>query len=494
MATYQKIGRYELLSKLATGGMGEIFLARLAGEGGFEKLIVLKRLLPELVASEHFVAMFLDEARIAAKLSHPNVCEVYELGNVDGQYFIAMQYLEGVPFTEAMRREDAGDEDEFLSLVASALQQACEGLHHAHELTGADGELLQVVHRDVSPSNLFVTTDGQTKVLDFGIAKARGATSQTEQGMIKGKYAYMSPEQVRGEQLDQRSDVFALGIVLFEAITGTRLFKRDSDYLVAKAILEEPIPRADAVRSTVPEALADVTARALARDRDERVASARELGAAVAAAVEPMPTVEVGAVVRRRFAGELSSKRAEYEAASALAEAATLPREAPTRYIGPPRTAARRRGIAVALFGLVAVAAVAAVWTMRAGDATPAKSPPVARPSIAADAGTRPVVTAITFDASPPPTADATAAPHKRADREPPKTQPPPKNGFISIDSDPYATIYVDDRRAGITPLIEHSARAGRRRVRAVLKSGREKEFHIDVEPGKVAPAQQLSW
>jgi serine/threonine-protein kinase len=494
LATYQKIGRYELLSKLATGGMGEIFLARLAGEGGFEKLIVLKRLLPELVASEHFVAMFLDEARIAAKLSHPNVCEVYELGNVDGQYFIAMQYLEGVPFTEAMRRDDAGDETTFLTLVASSLQQACEGLHHAHELTGTDGELLQLVHRDVSPSNLFVTTDGQTKVLDFGIAKARGATSQTEQGMIKGKYAYMSPEQVRGEELDRRSDVFALGIVLFEAITGTRLFKRDSDYLVAKAILEEPIPRADAVRSTVPEALADVTARALARDRDERWASARELGAAVAAALEPMPAVEIGAVVRRRFADELSTKRAEYEAASALAEAATLPLEAPTRYIGPPRTASRRRGLAVALFGLVAIAAVAAVWAMRAGNAKPAEPLLVATAPVTVDAGTRPVVTAIAFDAAPARTIDAAAAPRKRAGTEPPRKAPPPKRGFISIDSDPYATIYVDGRRAGVTPLIEHSVRAGRRRVRAVLKSGREKRFHIDVEPGKVAPGLQLSW
>ena len=213
-----RLGRYELVARLATGGMGEIFLARLSGEGGFERRVVVKRLLPELVPAGQYVQMFLDEARLAARLTHPNVCEVHELGVDQGQYFIVMPYLEGVPFSRVMRRQ--GDARAHLRLVAGALAQACTGLHHAHELTDDAGVPIGVVHRDVSPSNLFVTADGVVKVLDFGIAKARIATSVTEKGMLKGKLAYMSPEQLGDGPIDRRSDVFCLGIVLHEALTG----------------------------------------------------------------------------------------------------------------------------------------------------------------------------------------------------------------------------------------------------------------------------------
>src|SRR5688500_163675 len=267
-----RLGRYQLLGRLATGGMGEIHLARLDGDGGFEKLVVVKRLLPELVASPQYVAMFLDEARLVAKLSHPNVCEVYEVGRDGHEYFLAMPYLEGVSLADLLGRPRDHDRPKHLRFVAGLIAQAAEGLHHAHELRGKDGEPLGLVHRDVSPSNLIATTAGVVKVLDFGIAKVRGATARTEVGTIKGKYAYMSPEQVRGDELDRRSDVFALGAIAWELATGKRLFKRPSDFLSAKAILEEPIPRADEADTRVPRALADVIARALERDRDARPA------------------------------------------------------------------------------------------------------------------------------------------------------------------------------------------------------------------------------
>src|SRR5690349_6346582 len=264
--------------------MAEIHLARLAGEAGFEKTVVLKRLLPELVASKAFVAMFLDEGKLVAKLDHPNVCEVHELGRDGAEYFLVMPYLDGVPASDFIARPRDPDRIAQLRVAAGIIVQACAGLHHAHELKGEDGNLLGLVHRDVSPSNLFVTTAGVVKVLDFGIAKVRGAI-ETEVGTIKGKTQYMAPEQLLGEPLDRRCDVFALGIVLFELATHQRLFKRPSDYLSARAILEDPIPRADAIDPAMPRALADVIARALSRSPDDRFADARELGRAIEAAM-----------------------------------------------------------------------------------------------------------------------------------------------------------------------------------------------------------------
>jgi serine/threonine-protein kinase len=504
------LGRYQLIAKLASGGMGEIFLARLAAEGGFEKLIVLKRLLPALVASEHFVSMFLDEARIAAKLSHTNVCEVHELGRDGAQYFIAMQYLEGVPLTQAMPRPEGGDEATHLRLVAGLVQQACEGLHHAHEQTDADGQPLGVVHRDVSPSNLFVTAEGVVKVLDFGIAKARGATSQTEQGMIKGKYSYMSPEQVRGDALDRRSDVFALGIVSYEAVTGVRLFKRASDYLVAKAILEEPIPRADEARPGVPKPVADAIARALDRDIQQRHPTARALGAALAEAVRdiggPMTPTEIAAEVERRFDAELGVQRARYAEASALAEAATqsYPRVAapkpaaiatrPTVYARPtPRERAMSGGWLGAVLLIASVVAAGAVgwWAWRATSPRETSTLPipnrdpttvVARPLAAPDAAPLPP------DASPVGPPDAAPATQ-------PRPRPALKYGYISIESKPWwAKIYVDGDYAGQTPLIRHRVRAGRRKIRAVTEDGRKRTFDLDVPANNSAPPQNLTW
>ncbi|MCW5806969.1 MAG: serine/threonine protein kinase, partial [Deltaproteobacteria bacterium] len=279
-----RLGRYELVGHLATGGMAEIHLARLAGEGGFSKLLVVKRLLPELVASPAYVSMFLDEGKLVARLDHPNICEVFELGRDGAEYFLAMPYLDGVPVHELIARPREPDRAAELRVAAAILVQACAGLHHAHELRDADGGPAGLVHRDVSPSNLFVTTAGLVKVLDFGVAKVRGA-AETEVGTVKGKSQYMAPEQVLGEPLDRRCDVFALGIVAFELATHQRLFKRPSDYLAARAILEEPIPRADAVDPAVPAAFAAAIATALARDPAARFPTTRAFADAIAAAV-----------------------------------------------------------------------------------------------------------------------------------------------------------------------------------------------------------------
>ena len=281
-------GKYSLIAKLATGGMGEIFLARLSGMAGFEKLVVIKRLLPHLAEDSHFVTMLLDEARIAARLSHPNVCQVYDLGEVDGQYYIAMEYLEGVPISQMLERARGQDDLLDLRMASALLAQSCEGLHHAHELKDKQGVDIGLVHRDVSPSNLFLTTTGVVKVLDFGVAKSQDALARTHTGALKGKYAYMSPEQVLTHPVDRRSDIFSLGIVLFELLTARRLFWRDSEYKMFQAIAEDDIPSVNMFRPEVPEAITRVVECALSRDPGARYPHAKALAEDLARAVAPL--------------------------------------------------------------------------------------------------------------------------------------------------------------------------------------------------------------
>ncbi len=306
-------GKYSLVAKLATGGMAEIFLARLSGVAGFEKLVCIKRILPHLAKDQNLVGMFLAEAKIAAAISHHNVCQVFELGEIDGRYFIAMEYLEGVPFS-CFRRRDMYPAAPDSRLVASLGMQACEGLHHAHQLKRSDGSLLEVVHRDVSANNLFATVDGIVKVLDFGIAKVQDASVRTSTGSVKGTYAYMAPEQLRGEKLDRRTDVFAVGIVLWELFARKHLFKRETDFLTFQAITTDPIPDVAEFRPDVPPQLTAVIAKALSRNRDERYPSARalgeELGRAVGSLGGPLTASELSEVIAHSFESRLADQRA----------------------------------------------------------------------------------------------------------------------------------------------------------------------------------------
>jgi serine/threonine-protein kinase len=302
-----QFGKYTLVARLATGGMAEIFLARMHGAAGFEKLVCIKRILPHLARDRQFVSMFLAEARIAARISHPNVCQVFELGEIEGSYYIAMEYLEGVPLA-CFRRDDYYGAPPDPRLVAGIVIQACEGLHHAHQLRNSDGSVMEVVHRDISPQNLFVTSDGIVKVLDFGIAKIQGGAVRTSTGAIKGTYAYMAPEQLRGERVDRRTDVFALGIVMWETLTRRHLFRRDTEFLTFQAITAEPIEDVRAVRPDVPPALSSVIITALARDREQRYPTARMLGEAIVAAVSPLSGAVISEELQRAFPQELAEQ------------------------------------------------------------------------------------------------------------------------------------------------------------------------------------------
>jgi eukaryotic-like serine/threonine-protein kinase len=274
-----RIGRYDILGQLAVGGMAEILLGRLAGPSGFERLVVIKRILPHLAGDRRFVDMFLDEARTVARIHHPNVVPVHELGSDGDELFLVMEYLQGESVAGVLRRLRARDEplEPWLALHIAA--EACRGLHAAHELCDPDGVPLEVVHRDVSPQNIFVTYGGNVVVLDFGVARVADQQGRTEAGQVKGKTAYMSPEQCLARTLDRRSDVFSMGAVLFEMLTGTALFRRDADHATFKAICEEPIPRPSETRPGLPEDVDRVVARALGRQRGDRYATAAEMRA-----------------------------------------------------------------------------------------------------------------------------------------------------------------------------------------------------------------------
>ncbi len=262
--------------------MASVYLARMEHRSGFEKVVALKVIHEHLAGEESFVEMFLDEARLAAGIDHPNVCTVFDFGQHNGVYYLAMEYLLGEPIKRIARiiakRKDREEIRHLPWYVARIVADASEGLHAAHELRGPDGEPLGVVHRDVSPENIVVTYDGGVKLVDFGVAKAAQRIHETKVSKIKGKFAYVSPEQVRNESVDRRADVWGLGVCLWEVLTLRRLFRRDSDAATLSAVVFDEVPAPSEVAPWVPPALDKIVLRALARDREQRYRTARALG------------------------------------------------------------------------------------------------------------------------------------------------------------------------------------------------------------------------
>jgi eukaryotic-like serine/threonine-protein kinase len=275
------LGRYRVVDEIGIGGMASVHLARMDGPGGFQKWVAIKKIHSHLVEDESFVQMFLDEARVAARISHPNVATVFDLGKHEDTYWIAMEYLHGEPLREVMRRTEELGTAMPPEIACRVIADAAEGLHAAHELLGKNGEKLGLVHRDVTPHNLFVTYDGVTKVVDFGIAKFSSRMSHTRAGTLKGKLAYMSPEQVHGEGIDRRTDIFALGVVLWELTTGQRLFRMESDLDTLAKVQECNVPRPSTLIRGYPVDLEKIVMKALAKNRGERFRTAREFSRAL---------------------------------------------------------------------------------------------------------------------------------------------------------------------------------------------------------------------
>ncbi|NUO53279.1 MAG: protein kinase [Polyangiaceae bacterium] len=310
-----KIGRYDVVGLLATGGMAEIFLARQTGPSGFERPVVIKRVLPHLARETVFRDMFVDEARLVVNINHPNVVQVHELGDHRGDLFLVMEYLEGESVSMLAKRLRENGERLPDRAAVHIVAEACAGLHGAHELSD-EGKQLGLVHRDVSPHNLFALYSGQVKVIDFGIAKAADRTSKTKTGTVKGKFAYMAPEQVRAEDVDRRADVFALGVVLHELVTGKSLFQRDNDLLVMQALCLDPIPSPRVERPDLDVELERIIMKALSRSVEDRYQTANALRRDLmvllrrmaAPADAELPEEELSVVMKRSFGDRIAGK------------------------------------------------------------------------------------------------------------------------------------------------------------------------------------------
>jgi len=274
-----RIGRYDILGRLAIGGMAEIFLARESGPRSASRELVVKRVLPHVAADPKLIDMFVQEAQLCMRLRHPNICPIYEFGEEDGTFYLAMEWVHGVPLSKLMSQSL----DRLpIPMVVKIIADIAAALHHAHTAKGPDGKPLGIVHRDVTPENIMIGYDGVARLLDFGIAKAATQPEKTKAGVLKGKFAYMSPEQYQGEQLDGRSDVFSLGVCLYEALTGQSLYARANEYeTVAAIVLESDIPSIRDVRPELPKLLDSVCQTALAKDRLQRFPTADAMEAAL---------------------------------------------------------------------------------------------------------------------------------------------------------------------------------------------------------------------
>jgi serine/threonine protein kinase len=312
---HEMLGKYRLLGMMNAGGMAELLLALHAGPEGFSKVVALKRVLPHLSTEQSFIEMFLDEARLAARLDHANLVRVYDFGDVQGRYFLAMEYLPGEDASRVVARSRRLGLPVPMEIAAFIVSGAAAGLHFAHELTGEDGQPLGLVHRDATPSNILVTYYGTVKVLDFGVAKTAGQLHHTQTGMVKGKLSYLAPEQVSGQAVDRRTDVFALGLVLWELLAGRRLYQGDNAAAIAHALVYETAPAPSSVRPEVPPELDAIVARAMAKNPDERFQTAAELEDALeefllARSIRPTPK-QVIAYMETLFSGEVAhAKRA----------------------------------------------------------------------------------------------------------------------------------------------------------------------------------------
>jgi serine/threonine-protein kinase len=439
----EQIGRYRVVGKLATGGMAEILLGKLAGPAGFERAVVIKRILPHYVSQPTFVNMLLDEARIVAQIRHPNVVQVYELGHEDGELFLAQEYLEGESAAGLLRRLVRLNRELPCGLAASVVADACAGLHAAHELTDREGRQLEVVHRDVSPENLFVQYSGTAKMLDFGIALARGRLAQTETGQLKGKFGYMSPEQCTDQILDARSDVFAIGIVLHELITSRRLFRRTNALATIKAICEQPIPPVTAFRRDCPSTLARICARSLERAPEDRYQTAAELRSDLLHLLREIgpadPVAALSTLMTEVFPDRIAEKRRMLARIAVEEQAVELPApeaDAEVELLQADtaieiRPVARRHGGARVAFVVLALGAAmiggGTIAWRRSGGAV------VAQPGL-------------------PPTAPIAQAP-QRASAPPPSPPAPPEDVTLHFSSRPAgAHVSVDGRQVGETP------------------------------------------
>jgi serine/threonine protein kinase len=434
VATGTRLGKYEIVHRIACGGMAEIYLARVEGIHGFHKYVVLKRILPQYAASREFVQMFLKEARVAALLDHANIAHVYDIGEEDGSYFFAMEYLHGEDLHFIMRELTLKGRRLPLERALTIVLGAASGLHFAHDKKADDGRPLGLVHRDVSPSNIFVTFDGGVKVVDFGIAKVTADAELSLSNKLKGKLAYMSPEQMSSGSLDRRSDVFALGIVLYETTTHARLFRAEGEAATMRSVMEgaitPPVERID----DYPPRLQQIVLRALERDPSRRYPTARALQLDVEAFARDQRLDVSSSTLAEWMERTFGPKQELWRTLQSGGSSGSHPRRTTSRVLEevtrrlspadaarglggvttrPPISRGRRRGLALAATAAVLLVA-GGIWfaVRRSPVAQPA--PPSAPVVIVAEQGTVAIEPAV-----PPPARPAAAAPAAFAEAAP---------------------------------------------------------------------------
>jgi len=517
----EQIGRYSIDRLLARGGMAEVFVGKAVGPGGFQKHVVIKRILPELAEDPAFVEMFLSEARLAAQLNHPNVVQVFDFGVNDGQYYLAMEYVRGQTLRVLLKHFVTKKQAMPPHVAARIACGVCEGLQYAHDLADDDGQLLNIVHRDVAPDNVMVTSSGVPKLVDFGVAKAVSNTHRSVAGTVKGKYAYMSPELVRGLEPDRQVDVYALGVTLFELVTARRPFRADTELALVQMIVAGDTPVAHVINPAVPEALSRIIALAMHPSKAERYPDARSL--------------------QRALEGWLSSTGAQVGTAelAGLVEEVTRARRGVASHSGEssgpksgtPISSKSGDAPVLGLSSGVSKTSTAVVLAevdvdFDAGAARPAPSkPPIVLLSVLAVTllalgGTgamlfarrdppMPQLVVVEKQVEPPAPAPVAAppAPEPEAEVAPPPAAPHPvplpnegrggsspkpkvvesgEDGYLTLRTEPWCDVYLGPEKLGTTPLIRAPVASGKRTL--LLKNekvGFTKKLSVTIEPGK---------
>ncbi len=540
-------GGYELLTRIAAGGMGEVFVARKTGSGAFEKRVALKLLLPHLSQEPEFIQRFLDEARIAARMNHPNVVQIFDLGEAEGRYFIAMALVEGVSLSRllrACRQMKAVLPLPIVRLIATGL---CEALAHAHGLQGPEGEDFGTIHRDVNPSNVLISTAGAVLLTDFGIAKAQGNLHATRTGHVMGKYAYMAPEQMRtGQPIDRRVDVYAAALTIYETLTGVSPFRRDTDPETIDAVRSERVPDARRLRPEVSPTMSAALRQGTAPGVDERFDSVAELlenlidgpvarGSELGQWVQELCPTDL-----ERFRGGPTTPIASPRTRSLLLvdDSHLLGDSHPT--VTPSPTPRRKRWVIAAGAVLLAtgIGAVMGVdreepqATVSAPTQAPLGPPPPAptvmplpRTEAAAPAQVeapppRPIEETVPARSEAPTRAAAVPTPRAEAPSphpaSPPVPMPPivapakrkptparpvrsrapspkktvqsaPRMGYVSADASPWASLWIDGREVDLTPISRYPLPVGRQVL--VFRNpelGKEVRRTVVIEEGKV--------
>ncbi|MBI1944444.1 MAG: serine/threonine protein kinase [Deltaproteobacteria bacterium] len=513
-------GRYQIIRRLAVGGMGEVFLARQSGVAGFDRLVILKSLLPDLASQEDFVNQFLDEARVAATLNHPNIVSIYEVGLWNGTYFIAMEYIRGDNLSRLARASERAKRRMTVDVAAFIIHDAAQALDHAHKACDLHGAPLHIVHRDVSPQNIMVRTDGVTKVVDFGIAKAANRSSRTATGLLKGKVQYMAPEQVMGGTVDGRTDQFALGVVLWELVAGRKLFSGGNDIEVLRAVLHAPMPTLLEVEPSCPHELSRIVARMIARDAGVRYATLAEAAAELKAFldVRGMKNAQqaTAAFVADTLGDEISAKTVDLTPSSANNFVITLsssekPPTAPT--VQTSRGGVAKVGVAAGAAVAVLLALGAAALLFLPEERPPERVQERAAPKIAVDA--QPAGAAVTVDGkgvgTAPVTVEVTADVEHVVEISAPGHEPriekvrlaagdmrgvmanlqKQKTKLALTTDPPGATVKLDDAEVGVAPL-ELEVEADRAHaVSASLDRGKDRFRYTGEVTGK--PGERLA-